>query len=291
MPKGKSRFEIDGLRRAVSKMIVHVIPPLQISPPPSPPPRTVIVGDVHGCNTELHMLLEKIIFRQGVDRLCHVGDLVAKGPDSSGVIDTMMRLGAVGVLGNHDWTVLRFAGVAGAPPMPDMTKPTPHNKLSRVGEEGALRADQLQYLAGLPHMLRFPEYNVAVVHAAVDPTPGIDIADTNAYDSMHGRTWKKGLQDDGVTFDDADGLHECFDGGPAWATVYGGPEHVVFGHDAKRKLQRERFATGLDTGAAYGFKLSALVLPSMEVVSVDSLTSHTRVSTSTAATTVSDIKS
>lgn len=73
----------------------------------SPAKRLVIVGDVHGHLSELKRLLGKVKFdRSNGDHLIFVGDLVNKGPDSAGVVQLAMDLGASAVRGNNEDRVL-----------------------------------------------------------------------------------------------------------------------------------------------------------------------------------------
>lgn len=68
--------------------------------------RLVIVGDVHGQKASLEELLGKIHFDKAQDHLILVGDLINKGPDSAGVVDLAIELGAHAVRGNHEDRVL-----------------------------------------------------------------------------------------------------------------------------------------------------------------------------------------
>ena len=64
--------------------------------------RTLFVGDVHGCLTELEGLLNLAGFLPKRDRLFFVRDLINRGPDSLGVLKLAHHLGASSELGNHE---------------------------------------------------------------------------------------------------------------------------------------------------------------------------------------------
>ncbi|MFT3922468.1 MAG: metallophosphoesterase [Myxococcales bacterium] len=209
--------------------------------------RTLFVGDVHGCLDELKQLLKKLA-ASTADRVIFVGDLVAKGPDSQGVVAMVRELGASSVLGNHDDAVLRY------------------RRAQQSGEEARIKPGHLAvarslqeadwlWLEHLPLYLRVPEHEVAVVHAGVVPGKALEAQARD--DLLAMRT----LRSDGSA-------SPRLEDGDLWAAHYKGPEHVVFGHNAISGLQRTSYASGLDTGCVYGRALTALVLPENTLVSV-----------------------
>ncbi len=67
-----------------------------------------LIGDLQGCNAPFQSLLRAIDFSPSRDTLYLLGDLVNRGPDSLGVLRSLMGLGdaAQCLLGNHDLHLL-----------------------------------------------------------------------------------------------------------------------------------------------------------------------------------------
>ena len=77
--------------------------------------RTIVFGDVHGCLDELLALL-RAVGAGREDRLISVGDMVAKGPDSRGVLDFALETPNLEcVLGNHELRLLDAWRLGGLP--------------------------------------------------------------------------------------------------------------------------------------------------------------------------------
>lgn len=70
--------------------------------------RDFVVGDVHGCFTELRALLEQVVFDGSRDRLFSVGDLVDRGPESRQVLEWLAKPWFHAVRGNHEQMALDF---------------------------------------------------------------------------------------------------------------------------------------------------------------------------------------
>jgi hypothetical protein len=203
--------------------------------------RTVIVGDVHGCTGELEELLERVRFVEGGDRLVLVGDLVVRGPDPHGVLALVRRLKARVTRGNHEDKLLAWR--------------RRHKPLGPDHERVAAKLSDAEWrvLEAMPLWLDLPAHGARVVHAGV--VPGLAIEETPPEALLKMRT----VDARGRWSDEPDA-------GPLWGTLYAGPPHVVFGHNAREEAQLHAWATGLDTGCVYGGRLTAMVLEEGEPV-------------------------
>lgn len=197
--------------------------------------RTLVVGDVHGCPTELRSLLRLA----RADRVVLVGDLFTKGPDPAGVFRVVREVGARAVMGNHDWRVLH---------------PSPAD---RAAINTVQRLDQhvprwRQWARRLPLFLEVGPFTV--VHAGLHPSGRLRRTTRELALTM--RHWPVHHTD-----------------GPHWYDLYEGRRRVIFGHDALGGLVRvERggvpWLVGLDTGCVYGGQLSGYLVEEDRVLQV-----------------------
>jgi serine/threonine protein phosphatase 1 len=223
------------------------------------------IGDIHGHLGLLqvaHDLIADDMAKHGAGPVIHVGDLVDRGPDSRGVVDYLMQGQARGqdwtvLKGNHDRMFARF--------LHDPFEPEPglradlgwlHPKLggpstlasygvekaadrpvARVHAEAldAVPQAHLDYLNGLPVLHRLGE--TAFVHAGIRP----------------------GIALDQQTETDLIWIREPFLSEPASF----GPL-IVHGHTAIDHATQYGNRLNLDSGAAYGGPLSAVVIEGRE---------------------------
>ncbi len=170
--------------------------------------RTLVVGDVHGCLDELLALLAAA-GRTPDDRVVLVGDLVAKGPNSAGVVRWARESKADAVLGNHDAHVLRAVHDEG------------HVGAMHRAVAESLSAADVAWLESRPLFLRLDAVGdrpYLVVHGGL--VPGIPIEEQTRDHLLNLRS----IKDNGEP-------SKRIVGAP-WASLWKGPEHVVFGHDA-----------------------------------------------------------
>ncbi len=187
---------------------------------------------MHGCRAELAELLAAF-GPTSSDRLVSVGDLVNKGPDSSGVLDLVERERISCVLGNHEAKLLKMA----ATPLGKWT-----DKERRY--ENRLGASVLEVAERVKNWPLWLDLgNALVVHAGLEPGK-TRLEDMSRHILLTIRTW------------DGKGLDLDHPDDPAWFDCTTWPVPVVFGHWAMRGLVDRKDVKGLDTGCVYGRELT-----------------------------------
>ena len=257
------------------------------------------IGDVQGCHDELLLLLEKIDFRIGRDRLWFTGDLVNRGPKSAQTLRLIRSFGdaAVVVLGNHDLYLLAVA--AG------------HGKLHRGDTMGEVlaahdRDELLEWL--VTRKLAHFEHDTLMVHAGVLPSWTVDkvlalaaevehaiVSQADFFATMRGNfpdAWNDALAGPDrlrvivnalvrMRFITRSGRMEFATktdtppgGYAAWDLVKpraSAGTHVIYGHWASRGLRLSQDTSGLDSGCVWGRQLTAMRLPNRRIFQVDCL--------------------
>jgi hypothetical protein len=188
------------------------------------------IGVVQGCFDALQTLLQKIRFDPARDHLWFTGDLVNRGPRSVDVLRFVKDLGerAITVLGNHDLHLLAVAsGAASLGPRDTLTDVL----------EAADRDQLLDWIASRPLLHHDPRIRFCDPH-------------TGALDFDH----------KGAPGSQPEPLRPWFE--LPWRHSQG--THVIFGHWSTLDVYSSSDVTGIDTGCAWGRRLTAICLSDKE---------------------------
>lgn len=247
--------------------------------------RLVFVGDVHGCRSTLDKLLKEVRYKPETDHLIFTGDIIAKGPNSTGVVDLARDLGASCVRGNHeDKMLLAWDELHPQPlgyPEPSQAK-LPKSANEDTAEDAAIKKggtasrsakvrelgeifdlEQIRWLKSLPLILRVGSIpgmgEVLVVHGGLVPRVALEHQDPYYVMNMRSINLESHLPS-------ARRDHLPFAG---WEKVWNQYQKmlvkekrqtVIYGHDAKRGLNIRDYTKGLDSSCVRGGRLTALVV-------------------------------
>ncbi|MFG2955083.1 polynucleotide kinase-phosphatase [Streptomyces sp. NPDC048291] len=218
-----------------------------------------IVGDIHGCASELESLLTELGYRDGVHpegrTAVFVGDLVDRGPDSPGVLRRVMSMvgsgNALCVPGNHENKYGRY--------LKGRKVQHTHGLAETVeqmdGESEEFKAQVREFIDGLVSHYVLDGGKLVVCHAGLP-------------EKYHGRT--SGRVRSHALYGDTTGETDEF-GLPVrypWAEDYRGRAAVVYGHTPVPEATWLNNTICLDTGAVFGGRLTALRWPERELVDV-----------------------
>ncbi|MFD7795660.1 polynucleotide kinase-phosphatase [Streptomyces sp. NPDC059759] len=218
-----------------------------------------IVGDIHGCASELETLLGKLGYVDGTHpegrTAVFVGDLVDRGPDTPGVLRRVMSMVGSGdalcVPGNHENKLGRY--------LKGRKVQHTHGLAETIeqldAQSDAFRSSVREFVDGLVSHYVLDGGRLVVCHAGLP-------------EKYHGRT--SGRVRSHALYGDTTGETDEF-GLPVrypWAEDYRGRAAVVYGHTPVPTATWLNNTICLDTGAVFGGKLTALRWPERELVDV-----------------------
>jgi serine/threonine protein phosphatase 1 len=194
-------------------------------------PRTIAIGDIHGCATAFRALL-KAVDPKSDDLVVTLGDYVDRGPDSRSVMELMLELAGccrlVPLLGNHDEMLLEARSS-------DATRQFwlecgGRATLASYGALESIPAEHLKFLAECPSYFETDTH--FFVHGNYDPELPLD------QQTGHVLRWLSLRQS-------VPGPHVC-------------GKIAVVGHTPQKTILNLGHLIGIDTGCCYGGLLTAL---------------------------------
>lgn len=238
-----------------------------------------VIGDIHGCASELQQLLAMLGYQEENGAFQHadgrlaafVGDITDRGPASIASLELVGRMVARGsakiaALGNHDWKLYRAAVEGRAVQTTNGLQGTIDEiEALDSGRQGAVINLIDELFRHAPSYSSFDEDRLVVTHGAM--RRGLVGRRMN-----HRRDALSSL----CLYGETSGETHA-DGKPVrlydWVESWSDPaQTVIFGHDVvgmePRRTGPYNNVIGIDTGCAFGGRLTAYRYPEAEIVQV-----------------------
>lgn len=228
-----------------------------------------IIGDIHGCFTELTALFEKLGYSWQGDIPVHpenrkpvfLGDLTDRGPASLAVIELVHSLvmseRGFYAPGNHCNKLYRYFLGRKVQIANGLETTVAEYKKLPLRQQKQIRHAFMELYETSPLYLILDRGNLVVAHAGIR-------------EDYIGKYHKKVKTF--VLYGDITGEKNP-DGSPVrldWAKYYHGQALIVYGHTPVKEVRIMNNTYNIDTGCVFGGKLTALRYPEKEIVQVPS---------------------
>ncbi len=214
--------------------------------------RTLVIGDIHGCYTELLELLDKAALSED-DHIIAIGDLVNRGPQNKEVLDFFRdpeKPNRQSIMGNHEHKHLRAVRGEIMPILSTLVTRW------QVGDDYSA---VLNYMESMPLYLDLPD--ALLVHGYYESGVSVEQQQDRV---LLGTMGARGFLED--RFDDI------------WYKQYDGNKPLICGHKdwsgEQKPFNYKDRVFGLDTGCVYGGQLTGLILPDFEFVTTPAREAH-----------------
>lgn len=213
-----------------------------------------IIGDVHGHYNELISLIIKLPNKFD-SKICFVGDLIDRGPDSKKVVDLVKQRGYDCVMGNHELMCIEFRGNPY-----NMTGGYSQSTLNPFGSNGGvltldsygnleLLQKDIEYFKTLPYYKIYDIKNKDGKKLIVSHSCILNYMDSldNEFVMMGDMVWNRDIMDKEIPNN-----KDFFN---------------VFGHTITDEVIQNHKYASIETGVARerGGKLSCIAYPSMKI--------------------------
>jgi len=207
---------------------------------------TLIIGDIHGCFTELLALLDKVGLGEE-DAVIGIGDIVDRGPETPQVVDYFRKTpNTMAIMGNHERKHMRAAR--------HEVKLSLSQQISQA-QFGAAYQEALGWMSALPLYIELEQ--AIVVHGYFEPSIALEQQNPSVLCGTMGGEHI---------------LRQRYD--RPWYELYDADKPVIVGyynytHTDQPFIYQDK-VFGLDTDCVTGKALTGILLPSFRFVSVPS---------------------